>query len=79
MQVCYLLDELEIDIDKLFLRMTPSFMYIGKENISGSNILKVVVKLLKLSKCEAIIHLSYGKQIKTKGQVKSCFNSLSLC
>lgn len=30
-KVCYLLDELEIDIDKLFLnRMTPSFMNIDK-------------------------------------------------
>lgn len=68
-------------IDKLFFgKMTPNFMNIGEENISVSNILKVVVKLLKLSKCEAIIiHLSYGKQIKTKGQVKSCCKSISLC
>lgn len=51
-------------------------MDIGRENISVSNILNVVVKLLKSSK--AIPHISYGKQIKTKDQVKSCFNSLSL-
>lgn len=68
-------------IDKLFFsKMTPNFMNIGEENVSVSNILKVVVKLLKLSKCEAIIiHLSYGKQIKTKGQVKSSCKSISLC
>lgn len=52
---CYLLGKLEIDNDKLLLsKMTPNFMNIGKENISISNILEVVAKLQKFSKCEAL-------------------------
>lgn len=63
MLVRCLLDELEIDIDKLFLsKMTPNFMSIGEENISISTILTIVAKLQKLSKREADIHISYGKQ-----------------
>lgn len=63
MLVRCLLDELEIDIDKLFLsKMTPNFMSIGEENISISTILTIVAKLQKLSKHEADIHISYGKQ-----------------
>lgn len=77
MRLCYLLDGLEIDINKSLLsKVTPNFLHVGKESISICNILEIVAKLskwetvAKSSKCEAVNLLPYGQWKILKQKVK---------
>lgn len=70
MHACYLLDGLEIDMNKSFLsKMPPDFMNIGKENISISNILEVVAKLPKCQRVR-LLHISPMVNSRLKPKVK---------